>query len=348
MTVPAAVSPVTQHMMPLPNSTMGEAGEQPVESVLNAQDPRCADELTRLREDLAKAREEINVLSHQAGLVEVATGTLHNVANVINSISVSANLVTTRLRGSRVANLARALAMLREHKDGLESFLTCDAKGRMLPAYLETLSEHLSAEHAEVLREMEQVGRLVEHIREIVSMQQNYAQACGAVETLQIADLVQDAIRMQAAALDRHEVTVVREFAEVPAVTVDRHRVLQILINLVRNAKYALDQGAPARKLLVLGISLNGAGRVVVSVRDNGIGITSENLPHIFERGFTTKKEGHGFGLHSSAQAAKQIGGALTVHSDGLGRGATFCLELPVVTNQQAILPDEHGRRYLR
>lgn len=318
-------------------------GNSPAEAKAAARTDRLADETARMRADLEGARQEIRVLSHQAGMAEVATGTLHNVANVINSISASASLVTTRLRQSRVANLARALSLLREHKADLGAFLSHDPKGRMLPAYLETLSDHLSAEHGEMLREMEQLGKFIEHIREIVSMQQTYARACGVTETLPVADLVQDVIRMQTAALERHGISVVREFAEVPPVTVDKHKVLQVLINLVRNAKYALEEGSPPEKFLILGVSTNAAGRVVVSVRDNGIGISDQNLPRVFEHGFTTRKEGHGFGLHSSAVAARQLGGALTAHSDGMGKGATFCLELPAAASPESGDPNEDG-----
>ena len=74
----------------------------------------------------------------------------------------------------------------------------------------------------------------------------------------------------------------------------------------------------------------NGAGLAIISVADNGIGIPAENLTRIFAHGFTTRKHGHGFGLHSSALAASEMGGALRVQSDGHGCGATFTIELPL------------------
>jgi signal transduction histidine kinase len=76
-------------------------------------------------------------------------------------------------------------------------------------------------------------------------------------------------------------------------------------------------------------VSRTAEGNVAITVRDNGIGIAPENLTRIFGHGFTTKKDGHGFGLHSGALAAKQMNGSLSVHSDGLGKGASFTLELP-------------------
>lgn len=160
-------------------------------------------------------------------------------------------------------------------------------------------------------------------------MQQNYSKVSGVVETLPVVELVEDAVRMNAAALARHEVRILREYTEVPFVVVERHKVLQILVNLIRNAKYALDEGGKEDRLLTLRIDRNSGDFVHVSVVDNGIGISPENLTRIFEHGFTTRKEGHGFGLHSGALAAQEMGGTLTVNSDGTSKGATFTLSLP-------------------
>src|SRR5579859_1410444 len=200
----------------------------------------------------------------------------------------------------------------------------------MLPAYLESLTDYLLAEHAEQLREMDALARRVEHVKEIVAVQQSYARKCGVLETLPAAELVEDALRMNWAAFERHGVSIVREFSETPPITVDKHKVLQILVNLIRNAKYALDELGGQEKILTLGICPDSARGLIVSVRDNGIGIASENLPRIFEHGFTTRRDGHGFGLHSGMLAAEEMGGRLTAHSEGVGKGALFCLELPL------------------
>jgi signal transduction histidine kinase len=323
MSLPGSID-ANQSQAPLPAQPgrTGSSGESDL-----AERKRTEEIVEQLRKELAQA-------SHQAGMAEVATGTLHNVGNVLTSISVSASLVTSRLHESRVNNFARALAMLREHRHDLANFLTNDSKGRMLPGYLETLAEHLVAEHAGLLREMENLGRNVEHVKEIVALQQNYARVLGLSETLQISELVEDAIRMNLGALERHGIIIIREFSDVPPVTVDKHKVLQILVNLLRNAKYAMDELGPSEKRMTITIELRGQGFVAVRVRDNGVGIAKENLARIFDRGFTTKRDGHGFGLHSGALAANEMGGKLSAHSDGIGQGATFCLTLPVAGEQ--------------
>jgi signal transduction histidine kinase len=160
-------------------------------------------------------------------------------------------------------------------------------------------------------------------------MQLTYARVGAMSEELLLASLVEDALRLNAAALDRHGISVILEFGETPPLSVDRHKVLQILVNLIRNAKHAMDEPAAQGKQMTLRIS-HESSTARISVADEGVGIPAENLARIFEHGFTTRKEGHGFGLHSAALAAKELGGSLTAHSDGAGKGAIFTLSLPL------------------
>jgi signal transduction histidine kinase len=233
------------------------------------------------------------------------------------------------VRTSKAGNLAKAVALLQAHENDLGDFLTNDPKGRQLPGYLKSLANHLAGEQQETLKELKSLAANIDHIKEIITMQQSYAKVLGVTESLPVVDLVEDAMRLNAGAMERHQVKVVREYFEVPPILVDKHKVLQILVNLIRNAKYALDDRGHTDKRMVLQVGLNGNNTVKISVIDNGVGIPSENLTRIFEHGFTTRKEGHGFGLHNGALTAKELGGKLTAYSDGPGKGATFTLELP-------------------
>ena len=169
----------------------------------------------------------------------------------------------------------------------------------------------------------------IQHIKEVVSMQQSTAKTVGLTETLPVVDMVEDALRLNLGSLDRHSVKLVREYAPVPPIPVEKHKVLQILVNLIRNAKHACDDSSRNDKQLTLRVA-NSDGTVKISVEDNGVGIVPENLTRIFGHGFTTRKEGHGFGLHSGALAAKELGGSLKAFSEGPGQGAIFTLELPL------------------
>jgi signal transduction histidine kinase len=284
---------------------------------------------------LTVAQKELLEASRRAGMAEVATGILHNVGNVLNSVNVASSCVANSLKKSKAANLSKVVTMLREHESDLGSFLTTDAKGKQLPAYLGQLAEHLAGEQADALKELSQLQKNIEHIKDIVTMQQGLAKASGLKEKLQVNDLVEDALRMNASTLTRHDIEVIKEFKDMPLVTVEKHKVLQILVNLVRNAKQACSaSGLEDKRMTIRTTNQNGGARI--SVCDNGVGIPPENLTRIFAYGFTTKEDGHGFGLHSGALAAKEMGGSLTVHSDGHNQGATFTLDLPNPTTEDS------------
>ena len=285
--------------------------------------------------ELAAAQNSLVEMSRAAGMAEVATGVLHNVGNVLNSVNVSCNLIMNQVRESRIANLAKAADLMAQYQDNLGRFLTEDPRGRQIPAYLMSLSPVLKEEHQLILRESEALYQRIEHIREIVTMQQTYGRVSGVIETIAPEQLMEDTLKLNAEALARHEITTHRQYREVPPITVDKHQVLQILLNLVNNAKYACA-GMEKEKIITLRIFPSGPDRLSMQVSDNGAGILPENLTRIFQHGFTTRKTGHGFGLHSGAIAAIGLGGRLTGHSEGLGLGATFTLELPFYSGEKA------------
>jgi len=223
--------------------------------------------------------------------------------------------------------------LLDTHAADLGAFVSSDPHGKNLPAYLRQLHERLQQEQKTVLAEVEALRGNIDHIKDIVAMQQSYATYSGVTEVVELSALVEDALRMNSSSLHRHDIQVVREFEKIPCVSVDKHKLLQILVNLVRNAKQACDDSGQTEKLLTFRVS-NGHEHVRVAVTDNGVGISPENLTRIFAHGFTTKKGGHGFGLHSSALAAREMGGSLRAQSDGPGRGATFTVELPLAPSQ--------------
>jgi signal transduction histidine kinase len=250
------------------------------------------------------------------------------------------------LRNSKVTNLRRAAGILKEKNGHLAEFLTSDPKGKLLPEYFFTVAEQMAAEQVKLLDQMDSVGEHIEHIKEIVAMQQSYAKVSGVYEMLSLPGLLEDALRMNMAAFDRHGITVVREIPDnLPVVCVDRHKVLQILINVMRNAKYAMDEQDPPSKRMIVRAGMASPDRLMVSIIDNGVGIAPENLTRIFNHGFTTRKNGHGFGLHSGANAAKEMGGTLTAYSEGPGKGAEFILEIPTAAarSQPHNLVDEHA-----
>lgn len=290
-------------------------------------------DVTELKEAEAKLEETHKRLAHtsrMAGMAEVATDILHNVGNVLNSVNVSCSMVTERLQEAPAGNLARIPQMLREQTGRLDAFLTTDPKGKKIPDYLGMLAKNIEDQRTFALGELDQLRKHIDHIKQVVAMQQNYAKVAGVEEQIEVSALIDDALHINASALDRHRVELQRDLQPVPPLVVDKHKVLQILVNLISNAKYAVSAVERADKIMLVRVRPAGADRVQIQVVDNGIGIAPENLTRVFGHGFTTRPDGHGFGLHSGALAAQELGGSLSVQSDGPGHGATFTLELPL------------------
>jgi signal transduction histidine kinase len=290
----------------------------------------------RVRErtrELHDAQSELLATARQAGMAEIASNVLHNVGNVLNSVNVSADLVNSRMRDSRAQGLAKAVQLMNEHAADLGEFLTRDERGKLLPAYLSKLSAALATEQQGIVEELGSLTKSIGHIKDIVATQQTYAGASSVLEAVQIRDLLEDALRMNANALARHEVAVVRDFADVPLMRLDKPRLLQVMVNLIANAKQAMDSVSERAHRLMLRMDVADVAegrRLRIRVEDDGEGIAPENLPRLFVHGFTTRKHGHGFGLHSCALATKEMGGTLTARSDGPGKGAIFTLLLPL------------------
>ena len=279
--------------------------------------------------ELEAAHKRLLETSRLAGMAEVATDVLHNVGNVLNSVNVTCSLVIDRVKASKLSGLDKVSALLAENRGRLGEFLTADPRGQQVPDYLAALAEYAGAEQSSMLQELEQLLKHIDHIKQIVAMQQSYAKVAGVLEDVNPSQLLEDALHMNGAALIRHSVQVRREFADTPSIITDKHKVLQILVNLIRNAKYALDDSQRPDRLMTLKIGNDGDGHVKIQVVDNGVGIAAENLTRIFNHGFTTRRNGHGFGLHSSALAVRELGGSIYAESEGPGKGATFTLLLP-------------------
>jgi two-component system NtrC family sensor kinase len=267
--------------------------------------------------------------ARQAGMAEIATNVLHNVGNVLNSVYTASQLARDKLGDLRLEHVSKVATLLDEHQTDLTTYLTRDERGRNVMPFLNKLGQNLLTERQEIITLLEDVGRYTEHIGDIVKVQQNHARTPRLNEPVHLSALVDDALRINAAALTRHHVKEVRQLRFLPPVMTDKHKVLMILVNLISNAKYAMDGTPEDQRILTVKLDLPVPDRVRIEIQDNGMGISQEMLTRIFQYGFTTRKDGHGFGLHSSAVAAQELGGSLTVHSDGPGRGATFTLELP-------------------
>jgi predicted ATPase/signal transduction histidine kinase/tRNA A-37 threonylcarbamoyl transferase component Bud32 len=287
---------------------------------------RRVEERTR---ELKQAQAQLVDTARAAGMAEVASDVLHNVGNVLTSAVINLEQMRSAIEASRVDRAVQLSAMLKENRDGLVEFLTSHPRGRVLPDYFSALTEELRHEQTQLLTSVHEMGLHIEHIHAIIRVQQNYAKTSLILDEWDLAELIEESLRFQLAALQRHGVSVTREFASVPRGRVDKHKVLQILINLISNAKYAMDERPEGQRHLCVRLSARG-NMARIQVVDSGKGFTPEVRKRLFAHGFTTRKEGHGFGLHSSALAAQVMGGRLLLESEGPGKGATATLEFPI------------------
>ena len=302
-------------------------------------DPSVFVALLRDLTDRKKAETEKDELNRQlvsasrnAGMAEVAVGVLHNVGNVLNSVNISAKVVVDKLHHSEIENVARLGEMIQAHRDDLAGFLSGDERGRLVPGFMVELGQQLQQEQSTLVSEMNRLADGVEHIKMIITAQQSLAKKQSVVTSCEPGRLFETALTMQSGFVESDGIEIVRRFESVPALPLDQHRIVQILVNLIGNAKHAVRQGSAGDRRIVLAVRTTGdaaAPRLIFEVADNGVGIQREDLTRIFSHGFTTKRDGHGFGLHSSANAAREMEGSLSVASEGPGKGAVFTLDIP-------------------
>lgn len=287
-------------------------------------------QLAQVNDELRAAQAELVTTARQAGMAEIATNVLHNVGNVLNSVNVSAQVLRDKVRTSKGQGVAKVVQLLNEHTHDMGEFMGNDPKGRMLPDYLGKLAEALAAEQQSMLDELALLTKSIDHIKDIVATQQSYAGTSSLMEPVLLRDLIEDVVRICDVSLARHTISLVKDFNDVPPINLDKHKVLQILVNLINNAKQALEPVNDRPSEIILRLESADKGQVRIVVQDNGEGISAQNLARVFEHGFTTRASGHGFGLHSCILAAHGMGGDLIAQSEGQGKGATFILVLPL------------------
>ena len=280
---------------------------------------------------LADAQQQLVDAAHKSGMADMATGVLHNIGNILNSVSLAAEEVLRIASNSKVRGLLKANEMLAAHRDDLGRFLSQDSKGRKLPDYYLKLGGILGKEVNEIQAETRSLIEKTTMMKEVISTQQAYAHVGFHAEKLDINALIADALKIHKASLHKWGVKLHQELADIPPCVGQKSKLLQVITNLIKNAREAMSENDIYNKAKELHIETGqfSTDSVYLRVSDNGCGIDAEQLAKIFNHGFTTKADGHGFGLHTSANAMTEMKGTLKVDSDGAQQGATFTLTLP-------------------
>lgn len=305
-----------------------------VQAAVSLENALLYDELERRVEErtceLRAAQRDLVETARRAGMAEIATNVLHNVGNVLSSVNVSLGLAHRRVSELSLSGLTKVVTMLEAQGSALASFMTTDERGKMLPRYLDALAKRAEADRQTAVEELTKVKDNIRHVHEIVSIQQSYAGSTQLIEPIELAAVVKSAVQISIPPSESTPLTVRTTMEELPELMLDRHKLHHVLVNLLTNARHAVDGLDPARRVIEVVVQRTPEQWVRIDVKDTGVGIPRENMLRIFQHGFTTRKHGHGFGLHGAALAAQEMGGRLTVHSDGPGQGATFTVEVPI------------------
>ncbi|MDQ8202614.1 ATP-binding protein [Pelagicoccus sp. SDUM812003] len=290
--------------------------------------------LTETLHRLQEMQDQLMETARTAGKAEIATNVLHNVGNVLNSINVSLTVLSNKVSNSKVDRLSKLAKLLEANSENIESFLTQDPRGQKVPSYLIHLAQSLRDEVSEVSYELNTMEEDVEHVKRIIAAQQSHAKTQSLTQEFDLVETCETALTILGRDQNAHLLEINNELPEQLIVRNDKHRVLEIVLNLISNAIDAIGERSPELGILTLSYELDETNkRVRLIVKDNGVGISPENIDRLFNHGFTTKEHGHGFGLHSCANTARVLGGDLTITSEGLGKGATATLTLPIAYN---------------
>jgi DNA-binding LacI/PurR family transcriptional regulator/signal transduction histidine kinase len=304
-------------------------------SSLLAEVSRYANELeARVDErtgQLKEAQQQLLQAAHQAGMAEVAVGVMHNVGNLLNSVNVSAEGIARAAGDSKVAALMKANELFRSHQDDLPAFFSGDPKARLLPEYYAKVTDGLDGDRARIQAEAEGLLEKTSLIRETIRTLQEYARGGRDMllcEKVDVGGVIEAALKIQAPNIDRYRVKVRRELEPLPQIVASRAKLVHSLVNLIKNAVEAMRAIPEDQRCLTVKSWPDPSGGLSIQVSDTGEGIAPESLDRIFAHGFTTKSDGNGFGLHTCADYMRQMGGRISVASEGKGRGAVFTVVL--------------------
>lgn len=317
---------------------IGQTEDFTAELQLNRQDEVgiLSREFDGMMKKLEVSKAALAKAARAAGMSEIATGVLHNVGNALNSVNVSATLATNKARNSCGSDLEKMLTIVADSTSDLAGFIENDPRGKHFYPMLTQISEQLATERASLSEELGEMNNGLEHIKELVRSQQNYAGRSGVLEKTALSTVVNQALSISGLCPGEDpRVDLQGNYTELRSFDMDRNRVLEVIVNLVQNAKHSIHESGQENGVLSIVGTETDNETVRIEVADNGLGISAENLANVFNHGFTTKTDGHGFGLHTSANAATEMKGKLTVQSDGLGAGATFILEIPTSASPQ-------------
>ncbi len=279
-------------------------------------------------QELKDTQEKLIKKAHKAGMADIATGTLHNIGNILSSVKTSTQFIRNNYKSEFFDKFKKANTLLRENKDNIEDFILHNPKSKKLIQYYLKLEEGIDEDTGIIKEHIDRLSDKVEAIADVIAAQQSYAGAASLTENFNLSDIIEDALTMQQESLSEYNISIEKEFNDIQEVPVQKTKLIHLLVNLINNAKDAMTKISPEKRKLTIMLSSENEN-VNIKIKDTGIGISSENLQKIFSHGYTTKKDGHGFGLHSCANYMTEMNGRMWAESEGEDKGATFVMAFP-------------------
>ena len=293
----------------------------------NKQITKQKNQLSKTLKELRETQKMLTDTAHRAGMAEIATGILHNIGNILNSVKVSSQILKEKVKSSKVNNLQKVLTLMEEHTDDLGKFITSNEKGKMLPPYLLKVGTALKTEQDNSLEELSTLHKGINHIEEIIAVQQSYAGVSGLIEKVKLSKMMDDVLKMHSEIFRKYKIKIIKKYSKTKPILIEKGKFIQVLVNLLKNAKESLETKDEKNRIISINISEDDQHQII-EIIDNGPGISKENLTKIFSYGFSTKKNGKGFGLHTSALAMTEMKGKLLAKSKG--KGAKFVMFVPI------------------
>lgn len=274
---------------------------------------------------LRAAHEKLVDNAHKAGMAEMAADTLHNVGNVLNSIKTSSSVIREILHDNPEKKLSLVCELIKKNESNIEAFLLKTPDGKKVIEYILMLDNEFKDVFSNISHNTERLHEKINTIAEIVAAQQSYAGTVFQKDSANFIDIIEDALELTSVRLNENGIKISKNFSSVPTLTLQKTKVLHTLVNLINNAIDALLVNDINNRLLDLKVYTEEPD-LIMNITDNGAGITEDDLQKIFTHGYTTKENGFGFGLHSSANYLQEMGASIKAYSQGSGKGATFIL----------------------
>ncbi|MBF0357791.1 MAG: response regulator [Magnetococcales bacterium] len=284
--------------------------------------------------ELESAQQRAQYNAFQAGVAEMSTSILHNIGNAIMSISHRAEQMEEA--GVALEDMAKLLGkmqiMIQKKRDQGQS--QDEIMAQLLGIFEEMSGDLKTMSQERFLPNARQIRTGVEHIADIIKIHQDSAQPQTMTTHFDLHKLIEDAVSIQADALNKYDVAVKFSFINgIDDVNLPRSQLLQLFINLIKNSIESIGERKrenPVDGVVKISIKKLSEEQIELAVSDNGCGIPPEKLTEIFRYGFSTKKRGTGFGLHSAAIFIQSLGGSIEAHSAGRNQGTEMVVILPL------------------